>query len=53
MNDAAMAYKGVIPDDCWREPYMTAEELHTEIDSGVSFSVSIDVDGRISGVMGA
>lgn len=37
VNDAARAYRGVIPDDCWTEPYMTEEELHHEIGSGVQF----------------
>ena len=23
INEAAQAYKGVIPPDCWHEPYMT------------------------------
>jgi len=30
INDAAIAYKGVIPDDCWREPYMPLDELRRE-----------------------
>jgi len=37
INDAAQAYKGVIPDDLWKEPYMSSEELRHEIDSGVEF----------------
>ena len=37
INDAAQAYKGVIPNDLWREPYMSSEELRHEIDSGVEF----------------
>ena len=37
VNDAAEAYKGVIPDDQWREPYMSAEELKEGIESGVTF----------------
>jgi GNAT superfamily N-acetyltransferase len=36
-NDAAQAYKGVIPDDRWKEPYMSAEELRGEIEAGVRF----------------
>jgi len=35
INDAALKYKGVIPDDCWHEPYMLEQELTDEIDSGV------------------
>ena len=37
INEAARAYKGVIPDNCWKEPYMSAEELRQEIDAGVKF----------------
>ena len=25
INDAAQVYKGVIPDDRWKEPYMSAK----------------------------
>ena len=31
VNDAAQAYRGTIPADCWVEPYMPAEELRHEI----------------------
>lgn len=51
INDAAMAYKGRIPDDCWREPYMSSEELAREIASGVVFWGQFE-GGRPSGVMG-
>src|SRR5437588_3829358 len=51
INDAAMAYKGVIPPDRWHEPYMTKEELQTQIEDGVRFSCYIDND-EIIGVMG-
>ena len=37
VNDAAEAYRGVIPEDRWKEPYMSAEELRKEIESGVEF----------------
>jgi GNAT superfamily N-acetyltransferase len=37
VNDAAQAYKGVIPEDRWKEPYMPAKELRKEIESGVEF----------------
>jgi GNAT superfamily N-acetyltransferase len=37
INDGAQAYRGVIPDDRWKEPYMSAEELEREIGSGVRF----------------
>jgi len=35
INDAAQAYKGVIPDDRWKEPYMSADELRKEVEAGV------------------
>jgi GNAT superfamily N-acetyltransferase len=37
INDAAQAYKGVIPGDRWKEPYMSVEELKEEIEAGVRF----------------
>ena len=37
INEAAEAYRGVIPADRWHEPYMPREELRREIDSGVRF----------------
>jgi N-acetylglutamate synthase-like GNAT family acetyltransferase len=51
INDAAMAYKGIIPPDRWHEPYMTKEELHKQIGEGVKFSCYLD-ENRIIGVMG-
>jgi len=51
INDAAQAYKGVIPADRWHEPYMPADELAGEIASGVEFWVA-EEGGRMLGVMG-
>jgi N-acetylglutamate synthase-like GNAT family acetyltransferase len=51
INDAAIAYKGVIPPDRWHEPYMTKEELQAQIEDGVRFSCYID-NNEIIGVMG-
>src|SRR6195256_1262456 len=51
VNDAAQAYRGVIPADRWREPYMPADELAKEIAGGVLFWVA-EQDGRLLGVMG-
>lgn len=51
INDAALAYRGMIPADRWHEPYMPADELAMEIADGVSFWVAEDGD-RIAGVMG-
>ena len=30
INDASLKYKGIIPDDCWHEPYMSEQELVNE-----------------------
>jgi N-acetylglutamate synthase-like GNAT family acetyltransferase len=51
INDAASAYRGVIPADRWHEPYMSASELESEIAGGVVFWV-VEHGGRLSGVMG-
>jgi GNAT superfamily N-acetyltransferase len=37
VNAAAIAYKGKIPADRWKEPYMPTQELKEEIQSGVQF----------------
>jgi GNAT superfamily N-acetyltransferase len=50
INDAAQAYKGVIPDDRWKEPYMPAEELKQEIEAGVRFFGWVEDD--LLGIMG-
>ncbi|NQS89743.1 GNAT family N-acetyltransferase [Patescibacteria group bacterium] len=51
VNDAAQACKGVIPDDRWKEPYMSVKELREQIDSGVEF-FGLEEKGEIIGVMG-
>ena len=51
INDAADAYRGVIPADRWHEPYMSADELAGEMAGGVAFWVA-EQDGRLLGVMG-
>jgi GNAT superfamily N-acetyltransferase len=51
INDAAQAYKGVIPADRWHEPYMPVEELEHEIDQGVAFW-GAEAGGELVGVMG-
>jgi len=51
VNDAAAAYRGVIPADRWTDPYMSASELRHEIDAGVVFWGAFD-DDRLLGVMG-
>ena len=51
INEAAQAYKGVIPADRWREPYMSRDGLQHEINDGVRFW-AYEEAGRILGVMG-
>jgi GNAT superfamily N-acetyltransferase len=51
VNAAAQAYRGVIPDDRWHEPYMPMDELTNEIDAGVVFWVA-EEGGRLLGIMG-
>ena len=51
INDAAEAYRGVIPGDCWEEPYMAKDELQHEIDQGVVFW-GYEQDGELVGVTG-
>ncbi|MFC6860543.1 GNAT family N-acetyltransferase [Zunongwangia atlantica] len=51
INDASIAYKGVIPSDRWKEPYMTEEELQEQIIEGVEFW-NFEENNKILGVMG-
>jgi N-acetylglutamate synthase-like GNAT family acetyltransferase len=51
INDAAERYRGVIPADCWHEPYMDRAHLDAEIAAGVEFSGWED-SGEVVGVMG-
>jgi len=51
VNDAAHAYRGAIPADCWKEPYMPSEELRHEVAAGVAFW-GYELGGRLIAVMG-
>jgi GNAT superfamily N-acetyltransferase len=51
INAAAEAYRGVIPVDRWHEPYMSRDELDSEIAAGVTFW-GVENDGALAGVMG-
>ena len=51
INDGALAYKGIIPEDRWTEPYMSSEKLHHEIADGVVFW-GYEETGALAGVMG-
>ena len=52
VNAAAEAYRGVIPEDRWHDPYMSAAELDREIAAGVAFWGIEDDAGTLAGVMG-
>jgi GNAT superfamily N-acetyltransferase len=51
INDAAQAYKGIIPADRWHEPYMPMQELEQQIAQGIAFW-GHESDGKLDGVMG-
>lgn len=51
VNDAAQAYKGVIPADRWNDEYMTNIELREEINSGIEFW-GYEENDELLGVMG-
>jgi len=50
INDAATAYRGVIPDDCYHQPYMPLEELQTESREMTFFGW--EESGELVGIMG-
>ena len=35
INDASFRYKGIIPDNCWHEPYMSEQKLIDEFSDAV------------------
>jgi GNAT superfamily N-acetyltransferase len=51
INEAAEAYRGVIPADCWHQPYMSSSSLTTEIAAGVNFW-GWDESAALAGIMG-
>lgn len=50
INQAARAYQGVIPEDCYHEPYMSWEDLRSEMSVMAFFGW--EQEDRIVGVMG-
>lgn len=50
INEAAKAYQGVIPDDCYHKPYMPVNELRQEM-KRINF-YGWKVDGQLVGIMG-
>ena len=51
INNAALKYKGIIPDDCWKEPYMTKQELANDFTNGVRM-FGYNKNKKLVGVMG-
>ena len=52
INDAARAYRGVIPEDRLLDPYMSSDALRRESADSVAFS-GLDLGGELLGVMGS
>ena len=50
INEAAKAYDGAIPADCYHQPYMPMEELKQEMSRMTFFGW--EVNGELVGVMG-
>ena len=50
INKAAHAYKGVIPNDCYHEPYMPSAKFHREMRSITFFGWQ--EKGKLIGAMG-
>ena len=51
INEAAKAYDGAIPADCYHQPYMPMDELELEMKRITFFGW--EVNGELVGVMGA
>ncbi|MBI4295820.1 MAG: GNAT family N-acetyltransferase [Chloroflexi bacterium] len=51
INEAARAYEGVIPDDCYHQPYMPMDELKAEMKRMTFYGWQ--EDGELVGVMGS
>jgi N-acetylglutamate synthase-like GNAT family acetyltransferase len=51
INDSAQAYRGVIPEDRWHDPYMSREKLSLEIQDGILFWGE-EQNNRLIGIMG-
>ena len=51
INDASTIYKGIIPDNCWHDPYMSEQELIDEFDDGVRM-FGYHYNNKLIGVIG-
>ena len=51
INDSSLRYKGIIPDDCWHEPYMSQQELIDEFSNGIRM-YGYHLNNTLIGVIG-
>ena len=51
INDASLKYKGIIPNDCWKEPYMSEHELLNEFSDRVRMH-GYHQNNKLIGVIG-
>ena len=51
INDAAKRYKGIIPNNCWHEPYMSEQELIDELNDEVRM-YGFHHNNKLIGVIG-
>ena len=51
INDASLRYKGVIPDNCWQEPYMSEQKLIDEFTDRVRM-FGYHQNNKLIGVIG-
>ena len=51
INDASLRYKGIIPNDCWHQPYMSEQELIDEFSDGVRM-YGYHLNNTLIGVIG-
>ena len=51
INNASLKYKDIIPNDCWKEPYMSEQELIDEFNGGVRM-YGYHLNNQLIGVVG-
>lgn len=51
INDATGVYKGIIPTEYWKVPYMSGDELRHDLDDGIVL-YGYEENGELVGVMG-
>ena len=51
INDASLKYKGIIPNNCWHEPYMMEQELIDAFSDGVRM-YGYHHNNKLMGVIG-